>query len=210
MTYFYRLGRTSGIQLIVAQWYHNDHRSLSILVLHVRRQAISRTNADLCQLNPWEQTSVKNCQNTTIFIQENALEAIFSPPQCVKTHWGWVKHICVSKQTIIGSDNGLSPGRHRAIMWTNDGILLIPAYGTNFSEIISEIHTFSFKKMRLKTSSAKWRPFCLGLNMLIHFTAWVVSSTLTARIYATWPSLLYGLPSVCCAQVCSVPNIQAI
>ena len=32
--------------------------------------------------------------------------------------------------------------------------------GTNFSEILSEIDTFSFKKMRLKTSSAKWRPFC--------------------------------------------------
>ena len=27
------------------------------------------------------------------------------------THWGRVTHICVSKPTIIGSDNGLSPGR---------------------------------------------------------------------------------------------------
>ena len=32
--------------------------------------------------------------------------------------------------------------------------------GTNFSEILIEILTFSFKKMRLKVSSAKWRPFC--------------------------------------------------
>ena len=82
------------------------------------------------------------------------------------THWGRVTHICVSKLTIIGSDNGLSPGRRQAIIWTNGGILLIRPLGTNFSEILSEIHTFSFKKMHLKTSSAKWRPFCLGLNVL--------------------------------------------
>ena len=75
-------------------------------------------------------------------------------------------HICISDLTIIGSDNGLSPGRRQAIIWTNAGILLIRPLGTNFSEILSEIHTFSFKKMHLKTSSAKWRPFCLGLNVL--------------------------------------------
>ena len=34
------------------------------------------------------------------------------------------------------------------------------------SEILSESQTFSLKKMRLKISSAKWRPFCLGLNVL--------------------------------------------
>ena len=38
--------------------------------------------------------------------------------------------------------------------------------GTNFSEILIEILTFPFKKMRLKVSSAKWRPFCLGLNVI--------------------------------------------
>ena len=30
------------------------------------------------------------------------------------THWGRVTHICVSKLTIIGSDNGLSPERRQA------------------------------------------------------------------------------------------------
>ena len=44
-------------------------------------------------------------------------------------------HICVSKLTIIGSDNGLSPGQRRAIIWTNAEILLIGPLGTNFSEI---------------------------------------------------------------------------
>ena len=82
------------------------------------------------------------------------------------THWGRVTHICVSKLTIIGPDNGLSPGRRQAIIWTNAGILLIGPLGTNFSENLIGIQTFSFKKMPLKMSSAKWRPFCLGLNVL--------------------------------------------
>ena len=81
------------------------------------------------------------------------------------THW--VKHICVSKLTIIGSDNGLSPGRRQAISWTNATMLLIRTLGTNFSEILSEIRAFSFKNMDLKMSSAKWRRFCLGLNVLM-------------------------------------------
>ena len=85
----------------------------------------------------------------------------------VLTHWGRVTHICVIKLTIIGPDNGLSPGRRQAIIWTNAAILLIGPLGTNFSGILSEIHTFPFKKMQLKMSSGKWRPFCLGLNVLI-------------------------------------------
>ena len=80
-------------------------------------------------------------------------------------HWGRVTHICVSNQTITGPDNGLSPGRRQAIIWTNAGILLVIPLGTNFSEILIEIHTFSFTKMHLKMSSGKWQPFCLGLNM---------------------------------------------
>ena len=49
------------------------------------------------------------------------------------THWGRVTHICVSKLAIIGSDNGLSPGRRQAIIWTNAEILLIGSLGTNFN-----------------------------------------------------------------------------
>ena len=81
------------------------------------------------------------------------------------THQGRVTHICVSKLSIIDSDNGLSLGRHQAIIWTKAGILLIQTPGTNISEIFSKIHTFSFKKMHLKMS-AKWQQFCLGLNVL--------------------------------------------
>ena len=73
-------------------------------------------------------------------------------------------HICVGNLSIIGSDNGLSPGRRQANSWTNDGILLIGPLGTNFSEHLIDIQTFSFKNKHLKVSSAKWWPFCLGLN----------------------------------------------
>ena len=83
------------------------------------------------------------------------------------THWGRVMHICVSKLTIIGTDNGLSPDRRQALIWANAGILLIEPLGTKFSEIFIKIYTFSFRKMHLKMSSGKWWPFCLGFNVLI-------------------------------------------
>ena len=58
------------------------------------------------------------------------------------------------------------PDRCQAIFWTNAEILLIEPMGTNFSEIWIGIQLFSLKKMHLKMSSAKWRPFCLCLNMV--------------------------------------------
>ena len=84
------------------------------------------------------------------------------------THWGRVTHICVGKLPIIDSDNSLSPGRRQAIIWTNAGILLTGPLGTNFSEISIGIQIFSLKKIHLKMSSGKWRPSCLGLNVLIY------------------------------------------
>ena len=45
------------------------------------------------------------------------------------THWGQVTHICISKVTIIRSDNDLLPGRRQAIIWTNAGLLLIRPLG---------------------------------------------------------------------------------
>ena len=82
------------------------------------------------------------------------------------THWGRVTHVCISKLTIIVSDNGLSPGRRQAIIWTNAGMLLILPLGTHFSKILTKIHISSFSKMHFKMSSGKWQPFCLGLNVL--------------------------------------------
>ena len=103
------------------------------------------------------------------------------------THWGRVTHICVSNLTIIGSDNGLSPGRRQAIFWTIAGILLIRTLGTDFSEMLREIHKFSFKKMHLKMSSAKWRPFCLGLNVIINDgLRRMLGQSVTVGLYGCW------------------------
>ena len=77
----------------------------------------------------------------------------------ILTNWGRVTHICVGKLAIIGSDNGLSRGRRQAIIWTNAGLSSFGTPETNFSEILIEIETFSFKKMHLTISSGKWRPF---------------------------------------------------
>ena len=54
----------------------------------------------------------------------------------------------------------------KAIIWTNAALLSIGPLGTNFSQIVFEIQTFSFKKMILKMLSGKFRPFCLGLSVL--------------------------------------------
>ena len=103
---------------------------------------------------------------------EILLKCIFRRPTdnvSMLTHWGRVTHICVSKLSIIGSGNGLSSGRCQAIIWTNAGILLIGPLGTNFSEILIEIYTFSFKKMHLKMLSWKMlaflsRPQCVNVG----------------------------------------------
>ena len=109
------------------------------------------------------------------------------------THQGPVTHICVGNLTIIGSDNGLSPGRRQAIIWTNAAILLIGPLGTNFSEISIEMQTFSFKKMRLKVSSAAIlpRPQCVNSlrpgDAYMHHEKWL--SFPEWRIYVS--KLLY-------------------
>ena len=76
--------------------------------------------------------------NVGIFIQVT-LRFLDMSPTYTLIQWGRTTYICISKLTIIGSDNGLSPGRHQAIIWTIARILLMNA------------------------SSAKWRPSCLGL-----------------------------------------------
>ena len=59
------------------------------------------------------------------------------------THLPIVPNICISES-----------GQH----WLSS----IGFLGTNFSEILIEIHKFSFTKMHLKISSAQQRPFCPG------------------------------------------------
>ena len=102
--------------------------------------------------------------------------------------------MCVSKLTTIGSGNGLSPRRRQAIIWTNAGILLIRPLRSKFSEILIKVHMFLFKKMNLNISSAEWRPFCLGLNVLkrhfewknFHMTPKIVSDESARKGFRKW------------------------
>ena len=120
----------------------------------------------------WKQTSavfiIANCKNLAVGCKcWHLIDALHAKRVFIDslTHWVRVTHIYVSKLTIIGSDNSLSPGRRQAIIWTNDGILLIGTLETDFSEILSEINIFSLREIYLKISPAKMpailsRPQC--------------------------------------------------
>ena len=59
--------------------------------------------------------SIYNSLRTSVpWIQHKAI--ICKTTAMILTHWGRVTQICVSKLTIIGSDNGLWPGRRQAII----------------------------------------------------------------------------------------------
>ena len=102
----------------------------------------------------------------------------------------------------MGSDNGLSPVRRQAIIWTSTDILSIRSLRKRFSESSMEIKTGPFKKMRFKLSSAKWRPSCLCLNALtysigcthMYFSRWwwtSLNNSLDSAIRATIAHIAY-------------------
>ena len=132
----------------------------------------------------------------------------FLPFDSKLTHWGRVTHICVDKLTIIGSDNGLSPDRRQAIIWTNAGLLSIRSLRTYFNENLI---------MHVKMSSAKWRPSCPGLNVLmpgpmIPWPMWigplVTFSKITFKvIYFFFMKIHLETASVIWRQSCPVPDL---
>ena len=90
------------------------------------------------------------------FIRDNYLLYCEGSQACatvlnIETEWRiYVSVQC--KLTTIGSDNGLSPGRHQAIIWTKAGVSIIWPLRTNLREILIEI---------------RCRSSCLGLNVLM-------------------------------------------
>ena len=142
-----------------------DPGQVKIIIDNIRRENFWTILGDWVKILAWNTEMAWCHQAKSHYLSQCWPRSLSSygvtRPQWVKqlSHWGRVTHICVSESIIIGSDNGLSPGRRQAIIWTNAGILLIRTLRTNFSEILIGIHTFSFKKMHLKMSSAKWCPF---------------------------------------------------
>ena len=96
-------------------------------------------------------------------IEHNRKEDIVKPYQLIEAEW---PVYASPTYAIIGSDNGLSLDRRQAIIWTNAVLLSIELLETNFSQVVLKIQTFLFRKIHLKMSSTKFRPFCLGLMVL--------------------------------------------
>ena len=127
----------------------------------VLSKAIASTNADLLSIGPLETFFCITVIKVKAFSFKK-MHLNMSPEKCcpfcsglnILTQWGWVTHLCVSKPTIIGSNNGSAPGRHQAIIWTNAGILLIWTLGTNFSEILSKkVENFVCKMLAILSRS---------------------------------------------------------
>ena len=123
----------------------------------------------------------------------------------ILTHWGRVTHICATKLTTIGSDNGLSPGRRQAIIWTSVGILVIGPLGTNFSEIFNRnIHIFiqenAFENVVWEKAAILSRPQCVKKHSLFGCSFCFISGNF--RIYKTifleqclsWNKLIFQMP----------------
>ena len=113
-------------------------------------------------------------------------------------------HIYASVNWVsFGSDNGLSPNRHQAIILTNAGLLSIGPLGRSFNEILIKIQNFSFTKMHLKMSSAKWRPFCPGRDEFSVLHSQAVACQLSLKSVAL--SMLHSQAVAClssCVSLC--------
>ena len=69
----------------------------------------------------------------------------------------------------IGSYNGLPPVQRQAITIINADALSIGYLGTSCIDIWIKLHNFSFMKLHLKMSSAKWQPFCPWRDELMYW-----------------------------------------
>ena len=109
----------------------------------------------------------------------------FSDVHLILSNWGWVTHIYVNNL-------GHNWFRYWLVTWSTPSHCLDQHWyivnwtlGNNFSQILMEIQTFSFKKTHLKILSAKWRPSCLSFNVLnylgYHIECWPMCSTIRSK-----------------------------
>ena len=75
-------------------------------------------------------------------------------------HWSGSSLVQVMACRLFGA---------KPFTWTNGAILSIGHLGTNFGEFYLKFKHFRWIKMHSKMSSAKWRPFCLGLDVVSPF-----------------------------------------
>ena len=166
--------RTStGWLMTTLQWHHMSTMESQITgnsIVYLTHWGWDEMS-DILQMTFQINFSYENCRILILislkFIPTSPIVNKSVDDSLVLNRWQAIIWTSGGKLTIIGLDNGLSPGRRQAIIRTNVGILLIGSQGTNFNEILIEIHISLFKKIHLKMSSGKWQPFCLSLNVLI-------------------------------------------
>ena len=140
----------------------NPITAKNLIILSREKWSLNSISAENLRAHIWIVHLSIIIENVNVIeIHTPQIKHITSMKMLCLTHWGRVTHICVRELTSTGSDNGLSAGR-QAIIWNNAWLLLIEPLGTNFGEISIGIQTFSFRKMHLNMSSAKWSPFCRG------------------------------------------------
>ena len=124
-------------------------------------------------------------------------------------------HIFVDNLTIIGSDNGLSPGRRQAIIWTNDVILWIRPLGTNFSEILIDsnilIQENAFECVVCETATILSRPQCIkqGNRVVLQYTPMLCFRWVSYSFYL-YPLLLLHKMSRCILYIWWVAKIYFV
>ena len=130
-------------------------------------------------------------------------------------------HICVSKLTITGSDNGLLPGGRQAIIWTNAGILLIRNLRNKLQWNLKQnscifIQENAFENVVCEMASILFRPQCVNLwdfmrymdTVQEHYQFIVLSKEMNIiRGYPAKRALSVGpfgrIPSICVSELVS-------
>ena len=137
---------SQGIMLKIIRdwcyWYffmfsnHADSKGLNInIARHALRTVVSKPNPQKIKYNfsltiCVYELNISKCTWSDIAATN---QMISRKCRTNLNHSGRVTHTRVNKLIIIVSDNGLSPGRRQAIIWTNAAMLLIGPLGTNFN-----------------------------------------------------------------------------
>ena len=133
---------TINILLVLAQRLYKSLWPKLYYPLYIYPSYKNRFITDIVTPVKWSSVGT----NFIIGSEKSSIPLIWLSYYSLLTHWGRVMHTYVNKLAIIGSDNGWSPGRRGAIILTRDGILSIWPLPTNISGILTELHTFSFKR----------------------------------------------------------------
>ena len=111
------------------------------------------------------------------------------------THWARLMDICVSKLAIIGSDNGLSPGRWQAIIWTNTGILSTGPLGTNFNEML-----YIYQNSYIFNEENAFENIVCGMAAILSRPQWV--NRLTVGLWYRGDNVSLNFVAYICMCVC--------